>query len=86
MSEKKSDKSPALKRSWFQNLKSEFSKITWPTKDRLCREVVVVLSVAILIGLLIVGVDFVLQHLFVKLLILLVEPLKLIYFVINKLE
>ncbi len=63
MSEKKNDKSPALKRSWFQNLKSEFAKITWPTKDRLCREVVVVLSVAILVGLLIVGVDFVLQHL-----------------------
>ena len=58
---KEKDTSPALKRSWFQNLKSEFAKITWPTTDRLTREVIVVLVSAILLGLLIVGVDFVIQ-------------------------
>ncbi len=60
MSEKK-ETSPALKRSWFQELKAEFKKISWPNKDRLFRETVVVLVSAISIGLIIVLVDWLLN-------------------------
>ena len=48
MSEKK-QASPSLKRSWFQELKSELGKITWPT--------IVVLVIAILLGCIIAIVD-----------------------------
>lgn len=57
---KKNETSPELKRSWFQELKAEFAKIVWPTKESLMRQSVVVLIVAILLGCLIAGVDVVL--------------------------
>ena len=60
MSEKK-DTSPALKRSWFQELKSEFNKITWPGKSQLARETAVVLVSAIVLGGIIVVVDWLLN-------------------------
>jgi preprotein translocase subunit SecE len=60
MSEKK-EASPALKRSWFQELKAEFGKISWPKKNELVKEAVVVLVSAILIGSLIVVVDWLLN-------------------------
>ncbi len=60
MSEKK-DTSPALKRSWFQELKAEFSKITWPGKSQLARETAVVLVSAIVLGGIIVVVDWLLN-------------------------
>ena len=56
MSEKK-QASPSLKRSLFQELKSEFGKITWPTKKKLGRETIVVLVIAILLGCIIAIVD-----------------------------
>ena len=56
MSEKKQT-SPSLKRSWFQELKSEFGKITWPTRKKLGKETVVVLVIAILLGCIIAIVD-----------------------------
>ncbi len=60
MSDKK-DTSTALKRSWFQELKSEFSKITWPGKVQLFRETVVVLVSAISLGVIITVVDWLLN-------------------------
>ncbi|MCR5542994.1 MAG: preprotein translocase subunit SecE [Eubacterium sp.] len=60
MSDKK-ETSPALKRSWFQELKAEFGKITWPTKVELMKETVVVLITAIALGCLIVVVDWLLN-------------------------
>ena len=60
MSDKK-ETSPALKRSWFQELKSEFKKITWPGKKQLARETTVVLVVAIFIGAAITVVDWALD-------------------------
>ncbi len=60
MSDKK-DTSPALKRSWFQELKSEFGKITWPGKTQLVKETAVVLVSAILIGGIITVVDWLLN-------------------------
>ena len=56
MSEKKQT-SPSLERSWFQELKSEFGKITWPTRKKLGKETVVVLVIAILLGCIIAIVD-----------------------------
>ncbi len=58
---KKTAKSPSLKRSWFQELKAEFAKITWPTKDSLKKKSVVVLVIACFLGLLIAGVDVALE-------------------------
>ena len=60
MSEKK-ETSPALKRSWFQELKAEFGKISWPNKNDLLKETAVVLVSAILIGCIIVVVDWLLN-------------------------
>ena len=60
MSENK-ETSPTLKRSWFQNLKLEFKKITWPTKQRLVREVLVVLISAVLLGAMIALIDWLLK-------------------------
>ena len=60
MSDKK-ETSPALKRSWFQELKAEFGKITWPDKQRLTRESVVVLISSVLLGFIIAGVDFLIK-------------------------
>ena len=60
MSENK-ETSPTLKRSRFQNLKLEFKKITWPTKQRLVREVLVVLISAVLLGAMIALIDWLLK-------------------------
>ena len=60
MSEKK-EASPALKRSWFQELKAEFGKITWPKRNERFNEAAVVLVSAILIGVIIVVVDWLLN-------------------------
>ncbi len=58
MSEKK-ETAPALKKSWLKSIKAEFGKITWPSKKQLIKETVLVVIVAILLGLLICGVDYV---------------------------
>ena len=60
MSDKK-ETSPALKRSWFQELKGEFGKITWPGRSMLAKETVVVLVSAILLGGIITIVDWLLN-------------------------
>ena len=60
MSDKK-ETSPALKKSWFKELKGEFAKITWPGKKQLAKEVTVVLVSAILLGCIIVIVDYLLN-------------------------
>ena len=54
----KKENTPALKRSWFQELKAEFGKITWPTKKNLFRQSVAVIVVAVLLGLMIVLLDY----------------------------
>jgi preprotein translocase subunit SecE len=53
-----SSSSPTLKRSWFQGLKAEFNKIEWPDRQSIGKQSVVTLIVAILLGAIIVGVDF----------------------------
>lgn len=58
MSKKKETSSPTLKRSWFQELKAEFAKITWPTRQEVGKQSFVVLIIALLLGILIAGVDY----------------------------
>ena len=61
MAKKEETSSPALKRSWFQELKLEFGKITWPTKKQLAKETSVVVVSAVFLGALIVVVDWLLN-------------------------
>lgn len=61
MSNSKETSSPSLKRSWFQELKAEFAKIIWPTKQSLAKRSVLVMIIAIILGLIIAGVDWLLQ-------------------------
>lgn len=61
MSKKEETSSPALKRSWFQELKAEFGKITWPSKDKLVKQSTVVIVISVILGFLIAGIDFLLQ-------------------------
>ncbi len=59
-SEKK-ETSPALKRSWFQELKLEFGKVTWPNGKSVAKQSVAVILAAIVLGFLIAGVDWLLS-------------------------
>ncbi|MBQ8923257.1 MAG: preprotein translocase subunit SecE [Lachnospiraceae bacterium] len=59
---KNNETSPTLKRSWFQELKAEFAKITWPTRKDVARQSVVVIIAAVILGFIIAGVDFLLQY------------------------
>lgn len=52
---------PALKRSWFQELKAEFSKVNWPTKQSLGRQSVVVLVIGFILTLVVMGLDILIQ-------------------------
>ncbi len=62
MSKNNKTSSPSLKRSWFQELKAEFAKITWPTKNALAKKSTVALVVSIVVGLLIAGIDLLLKY------------------------
>ena len=61
MSKNEETSSPSLKRSWFQELKGEFGKITWPTKDKLVKQSTVVIIISVILGFIIAGVDYLLQ-------------------------
>ena len=56
------EKKVAPKTSWFTGLKAEFRKIIWPTKDSLIRQTVAVLVATVLLGLIIAGVDYLVQY------------------------
>lgn len=62
MSKNNKTSSPSLKRSLFQELKAEFAKITWPTKNALAKKSTVALVVSIVVGLLIAGIDMLLKY------------------------
>lgn len=62
MSKNNKASSPSLKRSWFQELKAEFAKITWPTKNALAKKSTVALVVSIIVGLIIAGIDKLLKY------------------------
>lgn len=59
MEEKKMDATP--KKSFFKGIKAEFSRIIWPSKDTVTRETTVVVVTTIVLGLIIAGIDFLIQ-------------------------
>ena len=46
------------KTSFFKNVKSEFKKCTWPTKEDLAKQSALVITVSVLLGVLIAGIDW----------------------------
>lgn len=61
MSKNEETSSPSLKRSWFQELKAEFGKIIWPTKESLAKQSAVVMIISIILGFIVAGVDWLIQ-------------------------
>ncbi len=59
MAETKTDTTP--KKSFFKGLKAEFGRIIWPTKDTVWKESMVVIIVTVVLGLIIAGMDFLIQ-------------------------
>ena len=57
-----SEEKKAPKKSWFTGLKAEFRKIIWPTRDTIIRQTVAVVVITIILGLIIAGVDFLVQY------------------------
>ena len=47
----------AKKPSWFKELKAEFNRIIWPTKERIAKETAVVVICAIIIGVIVAVLD-----------------------------
>ncbi len=58
---KKEESSTTLKRSWFQELKGEFKKITWLDKKSLAKQSLVVIVITVLLGCIIAVVDWLIQ-------------------------
>ena len=44
--------------SFFKNVKSEFKKCTWPKKEDLAKQSALVITVSVLLGVLIAGIDW----------------------------
>ena len=50
------------KPSFFKNVKSEFKKCTWPKPEDLAKQSALVITVSVLLGVLIAGVDWVIRY------------------------
>lgn len=57
----KTDKTPKPVKFW-EGVKSEFKKITWPDKDSLIKQSVAVVIISVVIGAIITILDFGLQY------------------------
>ena len=56
------EKVVAPKTSWFKGLKSEFTKIIWPDKKSLGKQTLAVTLASIAVGLIIAGLDVLIQY------------------------
>lgn len=54
----KNNKKAKKSGSFFSETKSEFKKITWPTKKILAKQTVTVIFISIIVGAIIYGYDF----------------------------
>lgn len=45
--------------AFFQSVKKEFKKITWPKKERIISETIAVLCISVVLGVVIAAMDFV---------------------------
>lgn len=52
----------ANKTSWLKGIKAEFSRIVWPTKEKVAKETTVVVICAIIIGIIVAVLDMGLQY------------------------
>lgn len=57
----KEEETTSFKRSYFEELKGEFRKIVWPDKKKLGKQSVAVLITAIVVGIIISAVDWLMQ-------------------------
>ena len=53
----KSEAKPAVKKSFFKGVKSEWRKITWPSKETLFRETTAVIVISVVLGAVIALLD-----------------------------
>ncbi|MFI3238424.1 MAG: preprotein translocase subunit SecE [Lachnospiraceae bacterium] len=53
---------PVKKTSFFKSIKAEFKKISWPAKDFLLKQSLVVVATAVVFGILIAILDFVILY------------------------
>ena len=58
---KSEENSKTLKRSWFQELKGEFKKITWLDRKSLARQSFAVIVSTVVLGCVIAVVDWLIQ-------------------------
>jgi len=49
------------KKGWFKGLKSEFKKIIWPTKTSVARQTTAVVLITVVLGAIIVVIDYLVQ-------------------------
>jgi preprotein translocase subunit SecE len=54
---KKPEEKPAVKKSFFKGVKSEWRKITWPTKETLFKETTAVIIISVILGAVIALLD-----------------------------
>ena len=57
-----SSEEKASKPKFFDGVKAEFKKITWPDRDLLLRQSVAVVGVSIVLGVVIAILDMILQY------------------------
>lgn len=57
----KSDKTSKLVKFW-NGVKAEFKKITWPDKDSLLKQSIAVVAISVVVGIIITVLDFALQY------------------------
>ena len=50
------------KPSFFDGVKTEFKKITWPDKQSLTRQTIAVVAVSLVLGVIITILDFIVQY------------------------
>lgn len=51
----------AKKTSWFKGMKTEFKRISWPTKDTLTKETAAVVFISVLLGVIITVIDLIVR-------------------------
>ncbi|HJA93246.1 MAG TPA: preprotein translocase subunit SecE [Candidatus Eisenbergiella merdipullorum] len=59
---KEAKASKPAKPKFFQGVKAEFKKITWPDKELLLKQSVAVVAISIVLGAIIAVLDLVLQY------------------------
>ena len=55
-------KNKAQEKSWMDGVKAEFHKIIWPNKKDLTKQTTAVVVVSVLLGVLIAGMDVIIQY------------------------